>query len=136
MSRSYSELAKLPTFEERYNYLKLDGIVGEDTFGSRRYLNQSFYRSAEWRHLRDEIIVRDNGLDLGIRDVGSTILYIHHIEPITIYDIEHGTTKLMDPENLIAVTKRTHDAIHYGANLNIVNFTLSRTPFDTCPWKL
>ena len=109
MNKSYSELIKLPTFEERYNYLKLDGLVGEDTFGSRRFLNQMFYRSEEWKQLRHKIIVRDQGLDLGIRDVGSTMLYIHHINPITIEDIEKQSLKLLDPENLIAVTKSTHD---------------------------
>lgn len=135
MNKSYSELIKLQTFEERYNYLRLEGTIGEDTFGSRRYLNQAFYRSKEWKQIRDQIIVRDNGMDLGIRDVGCTMLYIHHINPITIYDIEIHSSKLMDPENLIAVTKRTHDAIHYGSNLNILDFTLSRTQYDTCPWK-
>ena len=135
MNKSYSELIKFTTFEERYNYLKMEGVVGEDTFGSRRYLNQSFYRSKEWRNIRDKIIVRDNGMDLGIKDVGSTILYIHHINPITIYDIENKSSKLMDPENLISVTKKTHDAIHYGEAIKTEKFVLSRSPYDTCPWK-
>jgi hypothetical protein len=135
VNKSYSELIKLPTFEERYNYLKLDGLVGEDTFGSRRFLNQMFYRSEEWKQLRHKIIVRDQGLDLGIRDVGSTMLYIHHINPITIEDIEKQSLKLLDPENLIAVTKSTHDAIHYGSLSNVKGYMIERTPFDTCPWK-
>ena len=136
MTKSYSELIKLSTFEERYNYLRLSGKVGEDIFGSRRFLNQDFYRSKEWKELRNKIIVRDNGLDLGIRDVGSTILYIHHINPITIEDFEKNPYKLIDPENLISTTKRTHDAIHYGkAGVINLNDYVDREPFDTCPWK-
>lgn len=135
-NKSYSELIRLGTFEDRFNYLSLDGFVGEDIFGSHRYLNQNFYRSKEWKDLRHHIIVRDQGLDLGIRDVGSTPLYIHHINPITIQDFEQNFRKLIDPENLIATTKRTHNAIHYGSwdSVKLSEYT-ERTPFDTCPWK-
>lgn len=135
--RSYSELIKLPTFLERFNYLKLDGIVGEETFGSRRYLNQRFYASSEWKRLRDQVIVRDDGCDLGID--GRTIfgpVYIHHLNPITLDDIIHARPKCTDLDNLICISYETHQAIHYGDFHKLSSDPIERTPNDTCPWKL
>ena len=134
--RTYSELITLPTFEERYDYLKLDGIVGAETFGYDRYLNQSFYKSKEWLRFRDDIIIRDNGCDLGIegREIHGRVL-IHHINPITVDDIIHRTKKLLDPENVITTIKRTHDAIHYGTEDLLYKEPIIRTKFDTCPWR-
>lgn len=136
--RSYSELITLPTFEERFDYLKLDGEVGGETFGFDRYLNQRFYRSAEWKRIRDAVIVRDNGCDLGIED---RQLYdrivIHHMNPINQRDlINHMDSMVIDPEFLICCSHNTHNAIHYGDDSLIVKSTLTeRTPNDTCPWK-
>ena len=127
----------LPTFQERFNYLKLNGLVGEDTFGYNRYLNQYFYTSREWKRLRDAIIVRDNGCDLGIEgcEIGSGIL-IHHIEPITMDDIKNRSDKLLDPNNLICVSKKTHNAIHFGdESILIEDVTIERFPNDTSPWR-
>ena len=114
-TKSYSELRSLQTFEERYEYLRMGGQVGAATFGSERYLNQVFYRSGEWRYARDKAIVRDNGCDLGIlgREIYETI-YVHHINPITIEDIERGSPLLFDLNNLITTIYTTHQAIHYG----------------------
>ena len=135
--RTYSELIRLPTFEERYNYLKLDSEIGIETFGFERYLNQRFYRSKEWKALRDEIIVRDHGCDLGI--LGYEIydkIYIHHINPITADDIRNNTEYLMNPEFLISTTHDTHNAIHYGnSDLLNVNVLVERTKNDTCLWR-
>lgn len=135
--RTYSELIRIPTFEERYNYLKLDSEIGIETFGFERYLNQRFYRSKEWKSLRDEIIVRDHGCDLGI--VGYEIydkIYIHHMNPITADDIRNNTEYLMNPEFLISTTHDTHNAIHYG-NSDLLNASelVERTKNDTCPWR-
>lgn len=139
MNKSYAELSKLKTFKERFNYLKLDGSVGEDTFGYARYLNQKFYKSSRWQHTRDYIISRDNGCNLGATDheiLGEKIL-IHHINPITINDIMYDSPKLYDPNNLICVTKRTHDAIHYGSEdlVEVNDNPIIRTKDDTCLWK-
>ena len=134
--KTYSEIILLPTFEERFEYLRLDGRVGEDTFGFDRYLNQVFYRSQEWREIRDYVIVRDNGCDLGVEghDIYSRVL-IHHMNPINVKDIERRTKLLLDPEYLICTTHNTHNAIHYGdANL-IISTPIIRTKNDTCPWK-
>lgn len=134
-SRCYSELTSLKTFEERFEYLRLDGVVGIETFGYDRYLNQLLYRSSEWKKIRNEIIVRDNGCDLGMD--GHEIFIsplIHHINPITIDDIKNRNPIIFDSENLITTTLPTHNAIHYGyepPNNNIQN----RVPNDTCPWK-
>lgn len=136
MIRTYSELIKLSTFEERFEYLRLDGIVGEDTFGFDRYLNQVFYRSQRWKSIRDKIIIRDNGCDLGVEgyDIYSKII-IHHINPITIKDIELESDYLLNPEFLICTTHNTHNAIHYGdANL-LITAPVERTKNDTCPWR-
>lgn len=137
MKKTYSELILLPTFEERYKYLKLDGHVGEDTFGFDRYLNQAFYRSTEWKRIRREIIVRDNGCDLAHPDreiVGP--IYIHHINPISMKDLTDQTDYLRDPENLVCVSYNTHQAIHYGSTELLTPTELvERRPNDTCPWK-
>lgn len=134
--RTYSELITLPTFEERYEYLRLHGQVGEETFGFDRWLNQVFYKSKEWLSTRDGIIVRDNGCDLAIpgRDIYSRIL-IHHMNPISKKDILNRSDVLFNPEYLISVTQNTHRAIHYGnANL-LMQDPIERRPNDTCPWK-
>lgn len=135
--KTYSELIALPTFEERYEYLRLSGRVGEDTFGFDRYLNQNFYRSAEWKRIRDRVIVRDNGCDLGIDD---RIIYgkilIHHMNPITDKDIFNLSDILLDPEYLICASHNTHNAIHYGDGERLVKDPIVRTKNDTCPWKL
>ena len=134
--RTYSELIILPTFEERYEYLRLDGRVGEETFGFDRWLNQTFYKSEEWLSMRDKIIVRDNGCDLGIpgRDIYSRIL-IHHMNPITKEDILRRSDILLNPEYLICVTPNTHRAIHYGNSNLLIKNPIERRPNDTCPWK-
>jgi len=135
--RTYSELITLPTFEERYRYLRLDGQVGVETFGFDRYLNQTFYRTdKEWLSVRDEVIIRDNGCDLGIpdRDIRSRII-VHHMNPITKEDILRRTKYLLDPEYLICTIKSTHDAIHYGDETLLLQGPIERTKFDTCPWR-
>ena len=134
--RTYSELIILPTFEERFEYLRLDGKVGEDTFGFDRYLNQLFYRSQEWKKIRDYVIIRDNACDLGVEghDIYSKVL-IHHMNPITARDIEKRTDLLLDPEYLICTTHNTHNAIHYGDENLIIKVPIVRTKNDTCPWK-
>ena len=116
--RTYSELIKFKTFEERFNYLKIDGCIGEETFGFDRYINQILYRSKEWRSLRRDIIVRDNGCDMGLEgyEINSTLILIHHMNPIDINDIINKTEFLLNPEYLITVRKETHNAIHYGNN--------------------
>lgn len=134
--RTYSELITLPTFEERYQYLRLGGRVGEETFGFDRYINQMFYTSDEWRSLRNEIIIRDMGCDLGIpgREIHSRIL-IHHMNPITVRDILNRSDFLMNPEYLISTVKGTHDAIHYGNESSLLVIPRERTKNDTCPWR-
>lgn len=136
MIRSYSELIKLKTFEERYKYLQLGGSVGKDTFGFDRYINQRFYRSQEWKSIRNEVIVRDNGCDLGVEgyDIHGRI-YIHHMNPILLKDIEDCTEFLLNPEYLITTTHRTHNAIHYGDESLLILDPVVRTANDTCPWK-
>ena len=134
--RTYSELIQIPTFLERFRYLKLGGRVGEETFGYDRYLNQGFYHSSEWRQIRDYIITRDLGRDLGVDgyDIHGKI-YIHHMNPIIVKDIIHASDYLTDPEYLICTTQNTHNAIHYGDESLLVSEPVERTPFDTCPWK-
>lgn len=134
--KTYSELITLPTYEERYRYLRLGGQVGKETFGFDRYLNQVFYRSDEWRKVRDEVIIRDNGCDLGIegREIHGRIL-IHHMNPITIEDIKNRSDFLLNPEYLITTVKNTHDAIHYGDEDLLITTPKERTKNDTCPWK-
>ena len=135
--RTYSELIQLPTFEERFRYLRLKGSVGKETFGFDRYLNQNFYRSSAWKRVRDQVIVRDNGCDLGIED---RIIYgkilIHHMNPINDEDILNMTDILLNPEYLICVTLDTHNAIHYGDEDLLIKEPVVRFKNDTCPWKL
>lgn len=134
--RTYSELITLPSFEERYEYLKLNGKVGEDTFGFDRYLNQVFYRSTEWKNIRDFVIARDNGCDLAVEghDIYDRIL-IHHMNPITKDDILRRTELLLNPEYLITTVKSTHDAIHYGGKTPPISQLIVRSKNDTCPWR-
>lgn len=134
--RTYNELILLPTFEERFEYLKLSGRVGEETFGFDRWLNQKFYRSAEWKHIRDQVILRDNGCDLGIegREIYDKIL-IHHMNPISKQDILERSDLLLNPMYLISVTKRTHDAIHYSDDSILMKDPITRSKNDTCPWR-
>ena len=135
--KTYSELITLPTFEERYRYLRLNGRVGESTFGFDRYLNQNFYRyDEEWLELRDFVIQRDCGCDLGIKDreIGGSIL-VHHINPITKDDILQRTKRLLDPDNLICTMDSTHRAIHYGDESLLILAPVERTRNDTCPWR-
>ena len=134
--KRYSELRHLSTFEERYEYLRLRGKVGQDTFGFDRIFNQMFYRSKEWKAIRDEIIIRDNGCDLGLE--GYEIygrLIIHHMNPISLDDIKDATEFLMNPEYLILTTHSTHNAIHYGNENLLMKAPIERTKNDTCPWK-
>lgn len=134
--RTYSELICLPTFEERYQYLKLSGIVGESTFGFDRYLNQVLYHSQQWRSVRDKVIIRDNGCDLGVlgREIYERVL-VHHMNPITIEDIELGSDYLFNPEFLITTTHNTHNAIHYGDQSLLITAPTERSKNDTCPWR-
>lgn len=136
MIRTYRELIRIPTFNERLQYLKLKGIVGAKTFGSDRYLNQGFYQSHEWKRVRNEVIVRDMGCDLAVEgmDIYGKIL-IHHMNPLSPDDIIHGTDYLLNPDYLICTSKATHDAIHYGDESILFSAPISRTPGDTCPWK-
>lgn len=134
--RTYSELSRLQTFDERFDYLQLNGVVGKDTFGFDRYFNQLFYRSKEWKHIRNIVIIRDNGCDLGCEghDIYDKIL-IHHMNPISIEDINKSSDILLNPEFLICTSQLTHNAIHYGDKSQLIKEPLIRTPGDTCPWK-
>ena len=134
--RTYTELSRLPTFEERYRYLRLTGQVGKETFGFDRYLNQNFYRSQRWKRIRDEVILRDNGCDLGVEgyEIYGRII-LHHMNPITLEDIERETSYLLDPEFLICTVHRTHNAIHYGDENLLITAPIERTKYDTCPWR-
>ena len=134
--RTYSELITLSTFEERYKYLQLSSSIGKETFGFDRYLNQNFYRSKEWKRIRDFVIIRDNGCDLGIED--RTIhgkIIIHHMNPIRTKDIQDVSDYLLNPEYLICTTHQTHNAIHYGDENLLVRNPIERTANDTCPWR-
>ena len=136
--KTYSELSELTTFEERFEYLKLNGSVGKSTFGFDRIFNQKFYRSKEWKDIRNYIIVRDNGCDLGIPGFeiyDSRLIFIHHLNPISLDDIKNGTDYLLNPEFLITTTHRTHNAIHYGDKNLLVKAPIERIKNDTCPWK-
>lgn len=134
--KTYSELIEIPTFEERYEYLKLTGKVGEETFGFDRYLNQVFYRSKEWRDIRDYVINRDNGCDLAMEghEIFGRVL-IHHMNPIRKEDILRRSDFLLNPEYLITTVKLTHDAIHYGDKDLLMIAPVERTKNDTCPWR-
>ena len=134
--KTYSELVTLSTFEERFAYLQLNGVVGQDTFGFDRYINQIFYQSDRWRSIRDQIIIRDNGCDLGVEgyDIYGTIL-IHHINPITLEDIKRESEFLLDPEYLITTSHNTHNAIHFGDENLLGTIPIERVKTDTCPWR-
>lgn len=136
MVKTYSELSKLTSFEDRFRYLKLDGVVGETTFGFDRYLNQLFYQSQKWKKIRDEVIVRDSCCDLGV-DGYEIYKYamIHHMNPITIKDIQEESEYLLNPEYLITTTQKTHNAIHYGDEDLLITMPVERTKNDTCPWR-
>lgn len=135
-TKTYSEMMTFNTFEERFNYLKLSGRVGADTFGYDRIFNQVLYKSQRWRSIRDKIIIRDNGCDLGVegRDINGRIL-IHHINPITLDDILRESSMVFDPENLVCVSHLTHNAIHYSDDSILVKDPIERSKHDTCPWK-
>lgn len=135
--KTYSELITLPTFEERFRYLKLSGTVGEDTFGFERYLNQKFYQTTEWKSFRRKIILRDLGCDLGVEGYGiHGSIYIHHINPITVDDLHYRRMEtLMNPENSICTSFKTHNAIHYGDESLLIVAPIERTKNDTCPWR-
>lgn len=137
-NRSYSELIRIPEYEDRLEYLRLDGIVSDFTFGGYRYLNQGFYKSREWRNFRNFIIVRDNGCDLAHPDFlipdGMTF-YIHHINPIGVEDLLNGEGCLVDPENAVLTILDTHNIIHYGRRGQDIPRYAERAPWDTCPWK-
>lgn len=136
MIRNYSELMKLKTFEERFEYLKLDGIVGEETFGFDRVFNQQFYTSAEWRRIRRDVIIRDEGFDLGVQDhdIAGRII-IHHLNPITIRDIVERSPYLLNPEFLICTSSTTHNAIHYSDDNLLPKPIVNRSQNDTCLWR-
>lgn len=135
--KSYFELSRLPTFEERFEYLKLDGQVAHSIFGGHRYLNQAFYQSDPWKKVRRQVILRDNGCDLGIegREINSKLL-VHHINPISPEDLIDGNPDVLDPDNLVCVSENTHQMLHYGSvdGLERVD-PVVRFPNDTCPWK-
>lgn len=134
--RTYSELITFPTFEERYQYLRLNGNVGRETFGFDRYMNQFFYRSPEWKKVRNEVIARDNGCDLGVegREIFGRVL-IHHMNPISPEDIRDRSDLLLNPEFLITTVHNTHQAIHYGDESLLMLSPIQRARHDTCPWK-
>lgn len=134
--KTYSELTSLSTFDDRFHYLKLDGLVGNETFGRDRYLNQILYTSSEWRRFRDRIIVRDKGCDMALDgyDIGGKII-IHHINPITLDDVVNRNPCVFDENNVVCVSVDTHNGIHYGNESFIPLVPKERTPMDTCPWK-
>lgn len=134
--KTYSDLRRLKTFDERYEYLRLSGVVGKSTFGFDRYLNQMLYNSKRWRNLREKLIIRDNGCDLGVDgyEISGKII-IHHMNPITIEDIESANEEVFDPNQLICTAFRTHNAIHYGDASLLPRLPIERHPNDTCPWK-
>lgn len=135
--RTYGELIKIEKFLDRYEYLKLSGSVGAETFGFDRWLNQIFYRSPEWKHIREEVIIRDDGCDLGIRDrpIGGRI-YVHHMNPIDVKSIVERKSILLNPDFLICCSHNTHEAIHYGnSDILLPDKFVERKPNDTIPWK-
>lgn len=136
MIKTYSELIRFKTLEERYRYLRIGGRVGEETFGFDRWMNQVFYKDPRWRDIRDEVITRDNGCDLGLEgyDIHGKI-FVHHMNPVTKDDILYNFDSLLNPEFLISTSKRTHDAIHYGNEDLLPQSPIIRTRNDTCPWK-
>lgn len=137
--KTYSELITIPTFLERYEYLKIGGEVGKETFGHERYLNQILYNSHEWRMFRKDIVIRDCGTDLAMLGEDFEIfgkIIVHHIDPITVEDVLKRHPKIFDPENVVCVSHDTHNAIHYG-DISMLRFeVVERSPYDTCPWRL
>lgn len=145
--KSYSELITIPTFEERFKYLQLSGQVGKETFGYDRYLNQMIYNSQEWRHFRNEIIIRDKACDLAHSDheisswkdrddkIRGPKIIVHHINPITVDDVINRRPIVFDPENAITTIMSTHNAIHYGDESLLPKALIDRTQNDTCPWR-
>ena len=134
--KTYSELITIPSFLERYRYLKLGGSIGEETFGFDRYLNQTLYRSPEWKRFRRDMIIRDNGMDLAADDyeiVGKIL--VHHINPLTVQDVIRRDPKIFDPENVRCTSMNTHNAIHYGDESLLMIEPVVRTKYDTCPWR-
>ncbi len=136
LTKSYRNLILLPTFKERFEYLKLAGTVGESTFGFDRYLNQRFYQSREWRQFRSKVIARDEGNDMGIKDypISGTVI-IHHINPLSVKDFEEQSDLLFDMNNVICVSHNTHEAIHYGDESLLPKDPIERKPNDTIPWR-
>ena len=136
MMKTYSELIRFNSFEDRFNYLMLNGGVAEETFGFDRWLNQNFYRSAEWRSIRDFVIIRDGGCDLAMDgyEIYDKII-VHHMNPIEQSDILHSSDILINPEYLVCVSHNTHNAIHYGDASLLMTAPIERRPGDTCPWK-
>jgi hypothetical protein len=136
-TRTFSELKKFLNFDERYEYLHLTGSVGVSTFGFDRYLNQMLYDSRQWANVRDLVMIRDNGCDLGILDYEiKGRIVIHHMNPISVDDIRHGDDRIIDPEFLITTSHNTHLAIHYGNKTLLPQLPIKRYPGDTCPWKV
>lgn len=134
--RCYRELKRLKTFQERYDYLKIGGLVGDSTFGFERYLNQMLYSSPQWRKVRDQVIIRDNGNDLGVE--GFQIydhIIVHHMNPITVEQIEEAASEIFDPEYLVCCSTQTHNAIHFGDKSLLPQLPVERSPNDTCPWR-
>lgn len=136
MSKSYSELIAIPSFEERYRYLRIRGKIGIETFGFDRYLNQALYRDGYWKEIRREIIIRDEGCDLAFpgREIPGRII-IHHLNPLTEKDLLNRSDKIFDPENLITTCIRTHNAIHYGDESLLYQDPIERKENDTIPWR-
>jgi hypothetical protein len=136
ITRCYRELKRLKTFEERYEYLRIGGLVGESIFSYERYLNQALYTSKRWKEVRNEVIIRDGACDLGIEghDIYDMIV-IHHMNPITAEQIEESAAEIFDPEYLICVSDRTHNAIHFGDKSLLPQLPIERQPNDMCPWR-
>lgn len=136
--RTYKEMARLPSFQDRYAYLKIGGHVGKETFGADRYLNQILYTSSEWRSFRNDVILRDNGCDLGIPDrsiANGDRIIIHHITPISVEDVVNRNPMIFDMNNVVCTSFMTHQAIHYGDETLLASDPIERRPNDTCPWK-
>lgn len=136
-SRTYLEVSQLKTFEERFEYLRVNSSIGIETFGSDRFLNQILYHDTEWRSVRNRVIIRDSGCDLGIldREISGEPIYIHHLNPITRENVLNRDPCLFDMNNLICCTRRTHNAIHYGDSTKLIHGLVERKPNDTCPWR-
>lgn len=137
MIRTYTELTELKTFEDRFNYLKLNSTIGDTTFGFDRWLNQSFYKSREWLEVRNYVIIRDGGFDLGCKDRPiKGLVIVHHMNPMNIKDVKDFKKSILNPEYLITTSKHTHDLIHFGSKLEhgMTEYT-ERKPWDTCPWR-